>query len=157
MRQTEDQTWCLVAAAIAGRSKCDTQVGAVIVGVDGRVLATGYNGPPAGYKPVNACGACSGICDRKTKVMKDPDYLDCPSNHAEINALLYSDQVNRANGVIYVTKMPCLACAKAIANSGLHTVVVSRETSRINYDPQGAVHFLKTCGLVVEFYNEEAR
>ena len=45
-----DQSFINIAKEIALASKCvSKQVGAVIV-KDGRILSTGYNGTPAGYK-----------------------------------------------------------------------------------------------------------
>lgn len=56
----------------------------------------------------------------------EKDYSDCPSLHAEVNALLTSDRSARTGGTIYVTGELCYACAKMIANSGLGCVVVLR-------------------------------
>lgn len=151
MRQSEDKTWMEVAKVVSARSKCDVQVGAVIIGADGRIQATGYNGPPAGYR----CRgeeeqSCAMFCDRRLKASaaKDPGYTDCPSNHAEMNAILYSDQALRKGGIMYITKQPCMACAKAIANSGIVRVLI----------PAGATEgrkligseFLLQCGIRVE-------
>ena len=45
-----DQSFINIAKEISKASKCvSKQVGAVIV-KDGRILSTGYNGTPAGYK-----------------------------------------------------------------------------------------------------------
>jgi len=151
MRRTEDKTWMEVAKVIATRSKCDIQVGAVIIGADGRIQATGYNGPPAGY----SCRgddeqSCAMFCDRRLKLpmAKDPGYTDCPSNHAEMNALLYSDQARRKGGTMYITKLPCMACAKAIANSGIMRVIVPTGTEE-GRKLVGA-EFLLQCGVRVE-------
>lgn len=56
-----------------------------------------------------------------------PDYSDCPSLHAEANALMASDRSLRVGGIIYVTSHPCMACAKLIANSGLTGVYVGHD------------------------------
>lgn len=141
-----------VAEVVAERSKCSVKVGAVIVGADGRVQATGYNGPPAGYGVEDEDGGCAGFCPRRAAgAVKDPDYGDCPSNHAEINALLYSDQTRRWGGIIYITKFPCLACAKAIANSGLrYVVLVPWDQTIRNAEKNKTVAFLESCGVRVE-------
>jgi len=49
-RPSWDETWLAVAGAVAKRSLCvRDQVGAVIVSPQQRIVATGYNGPPAGF------------------------------------------------------------------------------------------------------------
>src|SRR5262245_13898137 len=54
-RPTWDETWLVVADAIALRSVCSrSQVGAVIVSPTNRIVATGYNGPPSGWIPDTA-------------------------------------------------------------------------------------------------------
>jgi deoxycytidylate deaminase len=53
-----------------------------------------------------------------------PRYDDCPSLHAEANALLSAERSERLGGTIYVTSAICFGCAKLIANSGLVSVVM---------------------------------
>jgi len=122
-------------------------VGAVIVGADGRIQATGYNGPPAGYD--HSEGSCTVFCPRRSAAVRDPAYADCPAIHAEVNALLYSDRSLRAGGTIYVSSVPCLNCAKALANSGLRRVVydMTDKHERPHRSPDAALAFLERCGI----------
>lgn len=118
--------WGSLALTMAKRSKCDrAQIGCVIVSKENRVVATGYNGPPAkwrnGFAP---SGGCTNWCPRAQGDQLFSDYSDCPSNHAEINALMHSSRSDREGGTIYVTGVTCYACAKAIANSGITMVVL---------------------------------
>lgn len=153
-RPNWDDTWFAVARNIAKRSLCDRdQVGAVIVDKNNRIvpMGTGYNGPPAGFQHDET--GCANWCVRSQMAKYDQlksDYSDCPSLHAEANALLCSDRSSREGGTIYVTSGVCFGCAKVIANSGLALVMV---------DPQapGAIHrncersyaFLESCGITV--------
>lgn len=123
MRAAVDTVWMEVARAVAKRSACErSQVGCVIVGADGRVAATGYNGPPAGY-PTNA-ERCSAYCPRgDTAGPGEEGFTDCVAVHAELNALLYSDRHARLGGTAYITRDPCWDCAKALAGSGIARVV----------------------------------
>lgn len=67
---------------------------------------------------------------------KKADYSDCPSLHAEANALMTSDRSLRVGGTIYVTSHPCMGCAKLIANSGLTGVFVGHDgTHEYRRDP----------------------
>lgn len=62
-RPTWDDTWFAVTRAVAQRSLCDRdKVGAVVVSKSNRLLETGYNGPPAGFKTDDT--GCSSWCTR---------------------------------------------------------------------------------------------
>ena len=78
-------------------------------------------------------------------------YEDCPANHAEINALLHCSRQEREGGSIYVTGSVCMACAKAIANSGLARVFlvnVDREADA-HRNPDKVEEFLLLCDIAV--------
>ena len=152
-RRSEDGVWMDVARAVADRSKSRKGVGAVILGQDGRILATGYNGPPAFYGPAKDKESAEDFCPREMHgAEKDPSYDDCVCIHAEINALLFSDFSLRAFGTMYVTSVPCMMFAKAIGNSGLSRLVFN-ETDlyiRPHRDPMAAIRFLVDCGIQVK-------
>lgn len=119
-----------VAKAIAERSRCvRSAIGCVIVDARGRIVATGYNGPPAGWAPEGVIEfhesmMCDSFCPRAIGDAEvGGSYSGCVSIHAEANALLNSDRRHREGGVLYTTRAPCLGCAKLIANSGVHSVV----------------------------------
>lgn len=125
------------------------QVGAVIVGPDDRVVATGYNGPPAGTIESNEL--CDTFC---TRAQHGPtsetlvSYEDCPSIHAELNAIVYSDRSLREDGTLYVTGSMCFTCAKVVSNSGLYRVVIGPD--RRGYrDPGSVESFMRDRGLEV--------
>lgn len=153
----------LVAQTIARRSLCDRdKVGAVIVDARNRIVATGYNGPPAGFPRIHV-GTCQQWCTRAraVKIIErtndlpgftiQADYSDCPSLHAEANALIVCDRSVREGGTIYVSSSICSACAKLIANSGLARVVIMCKSAQWEYrDSKKWVEFLKSCGLDVE-------
>ena len=147
MRADDHRTWMTVATAVAARSRCvRSAVGAVIVGADGRVLSTGYNGPPAGFTPAETYSSCAGFCPRHDAHDRAEDFSDCPSVHAELNALLYSDRSLRVGGTMYITRDPCWQCALAVAASGLRRVY----WPAVPTDRAGRVAtFLRSCGLHV--------
>ena len=86
-----------------------TQVGAVIVDSDRRVVSQGYNGPPRGTSNA-ACAA-----DRETRLLR--------TIHAETNAILFARR-DLAGCSLYVTHHPCAHCAAVIIQSGLKQVYV---------------------------------
>ncbi len=98
-----------IAGRVATRSTCPRRsVGAVIV-LNKRILATGYNGAPAGMDHCTdvGCMMVDGHCVRTL--------------HAEQNAIIQAAQfgVGTRGAEIYVTSSPCLNCAKAIINAGI--------------------------------------
>jgi dCMP deaminase len=130
-----DATWMAAAAAIGEtRSLCTRdKVGCVVVDPANRVVATGYNGPARGYTLPQE-RPCIEWCARafQAQALLDyvlaADYGDCPSLHAEANALMVGDARDRLGGTLYVTSDVCLSCAKLISNSGIARVV-ARTTS----------------------------
>jgi dCMP deaminase len=150
-----DQTWIAVAKTIALRSLCSRdKVGAVVVSKQNRLLETGYNGPPSGF--VTEDKPCSEWCQRaigaagslKGSVMLD--YSDCPSLHAEWNALLRGDRAAREGGTIYTTSHVCMTCAKAIANSGLSNLFIDSSISDpVWRNPTEVYRFLDKCGIEI--------
>jgi dCMP deaminase len=135
-RPTDDQLFMATAEVAASRSLCSrARVGAVIVSMDARVIATGRNGPPQ-FFPHNE-QPCTEWCPRAIKQSlidlaeshlaypaPDSTYDDCVAIHAEANALLSSDRALRLGGMMYVTGEVCYSCAKLIANSGISYLII---------------------------------
>jgi dCMP deaminase len=162
-RPNANRTWIEVAQAVSRRSRCvRSQVGCVIVDGNGRIVATGYNGPPANWLPKKADGSlnlsamsssCDLFCARAIGWQGDGGYTNCPSVHAEMNALMVSDRTRREHGTLYVTRAPCFSCAKAVANSGVDAVYAGPVPSgydQVIYDEvdQG-LQLMQDSGLVV--------
>lgn len=156
-RPTWHQVWEHVSEVTGARSLCSrAQVGAVIVDKENRVVATGYNGPPAGFDHQDK--PCTEWCPRAKEGNSSPEpgYTDCPALHAEANALMASDRTRRIGGTIYVCSVPCYTCAKLIANSGLSAVFVSRESTDRGYrNPNKSYDLLHDCGI--EVISDESR
>jgi deoxycytidylate deaminase len=75
----------------------------------------------------------------------------CHSVHAEANALLSGERSTWQGGTMYITKHPCMECAKFIANSGIAYIVVSPNPPVIAEERHVTVYnFLGQCGVVVE-------
>ncbi|WP_442817374.1 deoxycytidylate deaminase [Streptomyces sp. NBC_01216] len=109
-----------IAQAVAARGDCcRCRVGAVVVGPDRRIRATGYNGSPPGGP------SCSrGECPRcLSEAPSGSSYEECLETHAEANALLYADWPACQEATIYITRAPCRDCTKLIQSSGIREVV----------------------------------
>jgi dCMP deaminase len=117
-RPSWDEYFMNIARAVASRSTCSRRsVGAIVV-KDKRILATGYNGAPAGLRHCDHAGGADmrdGHCARST--------------HAEQNAIVqaakYGTPIDGAT--VYCTDQPCLTCAKLLVNAGVHRVVFEGE------------------------------
>ena len=113
-RPSWDEYFMNIARAVASRSTCSRRsVGALVV-KDKRILATGYNGAPAGLRHcdhTNGADMRDGHCARST--------------HAEQNAIVqaakYGTPIDGAT--VYCTDQPCLTCAKLLVNAGARRVV----------------------------------
>ncbi len=92
-----------------------TQVGAVAVR-DRRILATGYNGLPAGVADTP-----ERLDNRELKLLL--------TSHAETNLLTYAarDGVSLAGSTVYVTLWPCSHCAGQLINAGVVQVVIPNQ------------------------------
>lgn len=163
-RPSWDEVWLATAMTIAKRSKCDrAQVGAVIVSMDNRMAASSYNGPPPQYSPTLRLdydpSHCNTWCPRACKgegEALDPMYADCPSVHAEANAIARSTFADTKGGTIYVTSQMCMHCAKAVAAAQISRVVfyvpLADETSHRN--PDAVREFLEDSDVDITLIRE---
>lgn len=171
-RPSWDETWLNVAVVIARRSTCvRAQVGAVIVDPKNRVVATGYNGPPRNFMPSPfgdgtddrpLAQPCDGLTqpDRPFCIRGRfgptaetvQSYSDCPSIHAEQNALNFCGWRDREGGTLYVTSHICVTCAKNIANSFIARVVIGAvldDDDRAYREPELSYDLLRDSGVEV--------
>lgn len=98
-----------IAEAVSRRSTCPRlSVGAVIV-CDNKVVATGYNGAPAGLVHCTIAG-CKMLNDHCTTAV-----------HAESNALrqIKKQFLKREGVAIYITHRPCMDCMAEIYESSI--------------------------------------
>lgn len=110
------ETYCDVVTALALRSTCSSRasVGALLFDNDHRIIATGYNGSPRGFKHCDDIG-----CDL------DSDGHCLNSIHAEENAILQCAVIGRSTvGLsLFTTHSPCWKCALRIIQAGIVRVV----------------------------------
>lgn len=104
MRPSFEDIYMDLAFSLARRSTCvRLHVGTVITSTDFRkVLAIGYNG--------NATGLPNS-CDRD-----EPG--NCGCLHSEENAVINCDSPRMTEKLVFVTHIPCSACAKRLINLG---------------------------------------
>lgn len=118
------------------------QVGAAVLSVGGRLIATGYNGAPPG-EPHCVDHGCilnhAGDCVR--------------SVHAEANALTLAG-VRSRGGVLFSTHYPCPDCARLAVEAGVSRVIY--EVDRLNDDRRKAsAEILANAGILLEQWRAE--
>jgi dCMP deaminase len=107
-----DEYFLGIAKAVAARGECvRSRVGAVLV-INRRIVATGYNGVPAGER-----SCLDGACPRARNTVPRGTLYDgpgrCIATHAEINAIDdYETRVGllAPGATMYLTKEPCEVC-----------------------------------------------
>ena len=123
--------------SVANRHK----VGAVFVTSSG-MLSLGWNGMPSGLS--NDCESSYIRCD------EHPDGIRAKTNpeviHAEQNAL---DKMARQGlavegSILFVTRAPCMECAKKLHNLGLKAIVYAE-----SHDDMSGVELLKKVGVPI--------
>lgn len=131
-RPSFEEVYMDFAQLIARRSTCKRlQVGTVITTTDYRkVLAVGYNG--------NASGLPNS-CDRD-----EPG--NCGCLHSEENAVINCDAPRGTSKFVFVTHLPCAACAKRLINLGN----VQRVVFKNSYRSSDSIELLQTVGIEVQ-------
>jgi dCMP deaminase len=119
-RPTEDEYYFRIVEAVAQRGTCSRRkVGAVAVR-EGRILATGYNGAPAGARHCDH-EAYHGIEDDPDLYLVDGRASCSRAIHSEANVLAYAARygVSVEGSIIYCDTYPCYPCAKAMVSAGV--------------------------------------
>ena len=109
-----------ITRMVAKRTTCLRRgVGAVLV-KDKRILATGYNGAPAGLKHCEEVG-----CIRENESIPSGTRHElCRGLHAEQNVIVQAAYhgIPIDGATIYCTNKPCVICSKMIINSGIKQI-----------------------------------
>jgi dCMP deaminase len=109
-----------ITRMVAKRSTClRRSVGAILV-KDKRILATGYNGAPAGLKHC----AEVGCLRENTSIPSGTRHELCRGLHAEQNAIIQAAYhgISINGAVLYCTNKPCVICSKMIINAGIKKI-----------------------------------
>ncbi|MDP2183514.1 MAG: cytidine/deoxycytidylate deaminase family protein [Actinomycetota bacterium] len=116
-RPSWDEYFMNIAVQVSGRSTClRRHTGAVLV-KDKRILATGYNGTPAGLAHCEQVG-----CLREQRnIRSGSNHELCRGIHAEQNAVIQAAKHGIAidGAAVYCTHQPCVLCAKILLNAGI--------------------------------------
>lgn len=101
------------------KSKDSTQVGAVLVGPDGEVRLTGYNGPPRGVRDLpERRERANGVKYRYAA-------------HAESNLISFAarEGIRTSGCTVYCTHSPCASCARTLIAAGVTRIICDSGTT----------------------------
>jgi dCMP deaminase len=113
----------------------DRQVGVVIAGPNGGVLATGSNKPPEAMKYT--------VSESHHAIAHDPNWKYFMLEHAERNAINKARELGNSiiGATMYGTLFPCADCARAIAAAGIRRLVVPLSKANLQRDEKWRDHF----------------
>lgn len=119
----------------ATASKDTTKVGAALIGPDGEIRLTGYNGPPR------------GVADLPERLERPTKYLF--ASHAEANLIAFAarEGIRTRDCTVYVTHHPCAACARTLIQAGVTCVIVGPGTTVMTTTMSAEV---STAGIMFE-------
>jgi len=142
-RPDVDEYFLKVAAVVAERSTCRRHhVGAVAVR-DKHILATGYNGAPAGHPDCLELG-----CLRDEKEIPSGERHEiCRAIHAEQNVIVQGalHGVSLEGCTVYCTHTPCILCAKMLINAR-----ITRFVSFGRYNDDSFIDLFGRSGIKIE-------
>ena len=137
-RPSIQEYYLSILPLVASRATCPRrQVGAILVDADGKLVSTGYNGPPAG-QPHCIDTPCPGAAD------KSGDTTRCIAVHAEANAIHQVGSSRRAPCTLYCSTTPCFDCAGMLIAEGIREIVTTSA-----YSDQRGVERLQQAGVTV--------
>ena len=145
-RPDADEYFLKIASVVAERSTCRRHhVGAVAV-KDKHILATGYNGAPAGLKDCLELG-----CRRdELNIPSGTRHEICRGIHAEQNVIIQASLhgVSLERSTIYATHTPCVLCAKMLVNAR-----IKRYVSFGKYNDNEFIDLFREAGIELDIKN----
>jgi len=141
-RPSWNQYFTSITRMVATRSTClRRHVGAILV-KEKRILATGYNGAPAGLKHCIEVGCLR----EEASIPSGTRHELCRALHAEQNAIVQAAYhgISIAGSTLYCTNKPCVICSKMLINSGIERIFFDKD-----YDDDLADAMLDEAGIEI--------
>jgi dCMP deaminase len=138
-----DEYFLKIASVVAERATCRRHhMGAVAV-KDKHILATGYNGAPAGAKDCLELGCLRDELGIPSGTRQEI----CRAIHAEQNVIIQAGLhgVSMEGATVYCTHTPCVLCAKMLVNAK-----IARFVSFGKYSDDTFKELFKEAGIEVD-------
>ena len=135
-----------ITRMVAKRSTClRRHVGAILV-KDKRILATGYNGAPAGLRHCEE----TGCLRENASIPSGQRHELCRGLHAEQNAIIQAAYhgIPIAGSTLFCTTMPCVICTKMLINAGIKKIVYEE-----GYSDDLSDSMLQESGIEIERFS----
>ena len=116
-----------IAKTCSTLSNCfRAKVGAVIVGEDKKIKATGYNGTPSKVISCYELGKCYRM---ENNIPSGTMYETCRSIHAEQNTIIQAGQDRCQNATMYIYghEFICILCKRFIVQAGIKDVYLLKD------------------------------
>ena len=142
-RISADEYFLKIASVVAERSTCRRHHMGAIAVRDKHILATGFNGAPAGLKDCLELG-----CLRDEQGIPSGERTEiCRGIHAEQNVIIQASLhgVSLEGSTIYCTHTPCVLCAKMLVNAR-----IKRFVSFGKYSDDRFIDMFREAGIEVE-------
>ncbi|MFA6942874.1 MAG: dCMP deaminase family protein [Bacilli bacterium] len=139
-----DEYFMGIALLSTFRSKDpSTQVGAVIVDNDNKIVSVGYNGMPIGMDD-------DALPWEHGEGLQSKYLYVC---HAEFNAILNTRNGSALKGCkLYVSLFPCNECAKAIIQSGITEIIYADDKYADSITTIASKKMLTMAGVKIRAY-----
>jgi len=138
-----DEYFLKIASVVAERSTCRRHHVGAVAARNKHILATGYNGAPAGLKDCLELG-----CLRDERGIPSGERHEvCRGIHAEQNVIIQAGLhgVSLDGCMVYCTHTPCVLCAKMLVNAR-----IKRFVSFGKYNDSSFVALFKEAGIEVD-------
>ncbi len=142
-RPDSDAYFLKIASVVAERSTCRRHhIGAVAV-KNKHILATGYNGAPAGFKDCLELGCLRDELHIPSGTRQEI----CRGIHAEQNVIIQASLhgVSLEGSTIYATHTPCVLCAKMLVNAKIKRFVTFGK-----YNDNAFIDLFKEAGIELD-------
>ena len=142
-RISADEYFLKIASVVAERATCRRHHMGAIAVRDKHILATGFNGAPAGLKDCLELG-----CLRDEQGIPSGERTEiCRGTHAEQNVIIQASLhgVSLEGSTIYCTHTPCVLCAKMLVNAK-----IKRFVSFGKYSDDRFIDMFREAGIEVE-------
>ena len=142
-QQNKDIYFLEIAHLVASRATCPRRkVGCVLVDSKQHIVATGYNGVPAGFIH------CTDVPCEGAKLPSGTGLDLCEAIHSEVNAFLQLRSDDELTA--YMTVTPCYSCSKMFANSNVVRIVASEA-----YVHERGRQMLNEAGIQLDIISED--
>ena len=142
-RPNIDEYFLKIASVVSERATCQRHHMGAVAAKDKHILATGYNGAPAGLPDCLELGCLRN----ELKIPSGTRHEICRGIHAEQNVIIQASLhgVSIQGATIYCTHTPCILCAKMLVNAK-----IARFVSFGKYADDEFIQLFKEAGIDFE-------